>query len=89
MELESSLSTAASTEATPRFQVVIQQSDLSALLADLTTARSFADSTTSALNTLRTDNERLESRVAELLSTVDEIRFQLATAQSYISFAAF
>lgn len=69
-------------------QVVTLRTDLSATRADYKTTRSSANSATLELNSTRTNNEWLESPVAELSFTVEEMRLQPATAQSSISPAA-
>lgn len=88
LELELSLSADASKAAMLRSQVVILRAKISAARAALFTASFSAVLETSAPSTMRTDNELFESRVCELSSTVDDIRLQLAVAQSFISSAA-
>lgn len=89
LQLESTLSTAASTEAMLCSQVATVQTDLCSARDSLTIARSSGDSATLALKVMRSDNERLESQVSELSATVNDMRFKLATAQPSIPSASF
>lgn len=65
------------------------QIDLSAMRASLTSARFSTALAASALKTMRTDDERMVSHVAELSSTVDKTRLNLGSAQSTISASVF
>lgn len=85
LELESSVSTAVSTEAMLCFQNATPQTNLSPTRADLTTVCSSANLVVSALNEVWTNNDRLKSRVAEMSSTLSKMRLPLASVQTYIS----
>lgn len=69
-------------------RVVTLRTGLSAARTGFIAARASAVLATSALNTMDTENEQLESQVAKLFFTIVCMRLQLGTAQSPFSFAA-
>lgn len=77
LELGLSLSIAALTEAMFCFQVTTLQTDLADMRVDHTGACSAGLSEHFELIPLRTDNDRLEPRVAGLTATVDDMCIQL------------
>lgn len=88
-EWEFSLSTAASAKAVLCSQATIPQTDHAIVRVDLSTVPFSETSATLELSRLRKDDKRLESRVSQLSSMVDDMRLQPAIAKFFIFFAIF